>query len=77
MHNLPQSAPIYFVWSSEQRVIVSLNSIKQLIFVMDMQCFYCAVGIKFLKIILNNFMPQTYSSSFADIFWKPHIFTTL
>jgi len=58
-------------------VIISLSSIKQLISVTDTQCFYCAVGITFLKIILNNFMPQTYSSLLEDIFWKPHIFTTL
>jgi hypothetical protein len=43
----PHSAFMRFVWIWELTAIISLHSINWLVFVTDMQCVYCEVGIKF------------------------------
>jgi hypothetical protein len=38
--------------------IISLNSINQMIFVMEMHCVFTGVGTEFLNIIKMTFRPQ-------------------
>jgi hypothetical protein len=47
----PHSVSMCFVWISEQTAIISLYSINCLVFVNEMNCVYCAVGMEFDAVI--------------------------
>jgi hypothetical protein len=45
----------YLLWFWQLIVVVSLSNINQLVFVMEMQWFYCELGSELLDIIWVNF----------------------
>jgi hypothetical protein len=47
----PHRALVCFIWISEQRAIISLHNINVLVFIIEVECVYCAVRTDALNII--------------------------
>jgi hypothetical protein len=85
----PQSVFVCLVWFSEQTAIISLNSINQLIFVMETCCIFFEAGPEFLNVIraskcwkaidkflqmLNHYKcSRNWSITHTEHFWAPKV----
>ena len=59
-----------FVWFWEQTAMISLKSITQFVFLMDMHWNFCDVRTHILNIIWKNFIPQGVKSTL--MYYKKH-----